>query len=173
MSLYTGQIPRVYDNITNMKKFISRKVQKKLNKIITQKQVTVITGMRRVGKTTLLKHYYGKISSENKLQLNLEDALTRKIFAEIKVVYVERLPIRLAKLTIKDEKASYERIIQLAKSMLKLQSQIQETKSSTKKNIIRKQIEAVDAEIDRLVYTLYKLNSAEIATVEDGELNKS
>lgn len=83
MSLYSGQIPWVYDNITVMNKFIPRKIQKKLNKVITQKQVTVITGMRRVGKTTLLKHYFEKISSKNKLQLNLEDVLTRKIFAEI------------------------------------------------------------------------------------------
>jgi len=66
-----------------MNKFVPRKIQKKLNKVITQKQVTVITGMRRVGKTTLLKHYFEKISSKNKLQLNLEDVLTRKIFAEI------------------------------------------------------------------------------------------
>ena len=66
-----------------MNKFIPRKIQKKLNKVITQKQVTVITGMRRVGKTTLLQHYFEKISSKNKLKLNLEDALTRKIFAEI------------------------------------------------------------------------------------------
>ena len=83
MSLITGQIPWVYDNITTMNKFIPRKIQKKLNKVITQKQVTVITGMRRVGKTTLLQHYFEKISSKNKLKLNLEDALTRKIFAEI------------------------------------------------------------------------------------------
>jgi len=83
LSLITGQIPWVYDNITTMNKFISRKIQKKLNKVITQKQVTVITGMRRVGKTTLLQHYFEKISSKNKLKLNLEDALTRKIFAEI------------------------------------------------------------------------------------------
>ena len=66
-----------------MKKFIPRKIQKKLSKIITQKQVTVITGMRRTGKTTLLRHYFEKVSSKNKLQLNLEDALTRKIFAEV------------------------------------------------------------------------------------------
>ncbi len=66
-----------------MNKFIPRKIQKKLNKVVKQKQVTVITGMRRVGKTTLLRHYFEKISSKNKLQLNLEDVLTRKIFAEI------------------------------------------------------------------------------------------
>jgi len=39
--------------------------------------------MRRTGKTTLLRHYFEKVSSKNKLQLNLEDALTRKIFAEV------------------------------------------------------------------------------------------
>jgi predicted AAA+ superfamily ATPase len=83
MSQNTGQKPWVYGDITAMNKFIPRKIQEKLNKIIAQKKVTVITGMRGVGKTTLLRHYFEKISSKNKLQLNLEDALTRKIFAEI------------------------------------------------------------------------------------------
>jgi hypothetical protein len=65
-----------------MQNFIERKITKKLETLLKEKQSLVITGMRRVGKTTLLKHLYSKINSENKLFLNLEDALTRKIFSE-------------------------------------------------------------------------------------------
>ncbi len=67
---------------TIMQNYIERKITKKLEKLLKEKQSLVITGMRRVGKTTILKYLYSKITSENKIFLNLEDALTRKIFSE-------------------------------------------------------------------------------------------
>lgn len=43
-------------------------------------EAIVITGMRRTGKTTLLEYFYDKISSKNKLKLDLENPLNRKYF---------------------------------------------------------------------------------------------
>ena len=42
-------------------------------------------------------------------------------------------------------------------------------KSELQKTIIQRQIDATDAEIDRLVYELYGLTDAEIATVENSD----
>lgn len=46
------------------------------------KEVTIITGMRRVGKTTALTHLYDLIPSSNKAIFDLENPLHRKVFEE-------------------------------------------------------------------------------------------
>lgn len=46
------------------------------------KEATVITGMRRVGKTTALTHLYNLIKSENKTIFDLENPIHRKVFEE-------------------------------------------------------------------------------------------
>lgn len=46
------------------------------------KEATVITGMRRVGKTTALIHLYALIQSANKAIIDLENPIHRKIFEE-------------------------------------------------------------------------------------------
>ena len=45
-------------------------------------EAVVITGMRRTGKTTLLRFIYDKINSPNKLFIDLENTLNRKYFEE-------------------------------------------------------------------------------------------
>lgn len=59
-----------------------RQVFQKLEAEITTKEVTVITGMRRVGKTTALMHLFDLVKSENKAILDLENPLHRKVFEE-------------------------------------------------------------------------------------------
>jgi predicted AAA+ superfamily ATPase len=49
---------------------------------LDKKETTVITGMRQVGKTTLLNHLYSKIVSQNKAIFDFENPLHRKIFEE-------------------------------------------------------------------------------------------
>jgi len=46
------------------------------------KEITVITGMRRVGKTTTLHYLYELVKSGNKAMLDLENPLHRKVFEE-------------------------------------------------------------------------------------------
>lgn len=50
---------------------------------LATKEITVITGMRRVGKTTALRHLYDLVKSENKTMLDLENPLHRKVFEEV------------------------------------------------------------------------------------------
>ncbi len=51
-----------------------------LEQELHSKENIVITGMRQVGKTTLLKHLFSLVQSENKILLDFENPLNRKIF---------------------------------------------------------------------------------------------
>lgn len=59
-----------------------RQIFKQLEKELGAKEVTVITGMRRVGKTTALTHLYNLIQSANKAIFDFENPLHRKVFEE-------------------------------------------------------------------------------------------
>lgn len=59
-----------------------RKIYKNIKKYLGAKQVIVITGMRRVGKTTLLKQILSEIKSENKTYFDLEKLSDRSIFEQ-------------------------------------------------------------------------------------------
>jgi hypothetical protein len=58
------------------------------------------------------------------------------------------------------------RLSELAESMLSLNSALASAKSEAQRGTIQRQIEATDAEIDRLVYDLYGLTKDEIAIVQ-------
>ncbi|NIO19518.1 MAG: AAA family ATPase, partial [Candidatus Aenigmarchaeota archaeon] len=57
-----------------------RTIYKRIESSIDAPEAIVITGMRRTGKTTLLKYIFGKINSMNSLFLDLENPLNRKYF---------------------------------------------------------------------------------------------
>lgn len=59
---------------------IRRKLFTEIEKFLDSRQALVVTGMRRVGKTTLLNYFYEKIASPNKIFLDLEDPLNQEIF---------------------------------------------------------------------------------------------
>lgn len=59
---------------------VKRKLFAEIEKYLDSKQTIVVTGMRRVGKTTLLKYFFDKIKSPNKIFLDLEDPLNQAIF---------------------------------------------------------------------------------------------
>ncbi|MBU1085142.1 MAG: ATP-binding protein [Candidatus Beckwithbacteria bacterium] len=66
-----------------MKDFKDRSILLELQvNLKLNKQVLVMTGMRRVGKTTLLKYLYDRVKTKNKIILDLENVLVRKIFNE-------------------------------------------------------------------------------------------
>lgn len=59
---------------------IERDLYKKIRQRLSAKEAIVITGMRRTGKTTLLKFIFERIESKNKLMIDLENPLRRKLF---------------------------------------------------------------------------------------------
>ncbi|MFA4831688.1 MAG: AAA family ATPase, partial [Patescibacteria group bacterium] len=62
--------------------FLPRKIYPELKKHLKQKQITVITGMRRTGKTTLLRQLLKDISSKNKIYIDLERLDNRELFSQ-------------------------------------------------------------------------------------------
>jgi len=64
------------------------------------------------------------------------------------------------------EKAKQDQIVQLVEQMLALQKQLPEAKTSHEQTLIQRQIDAIDRQIDKLVYELYSLTEEEIAIVE-------
>ncbi len=61
---------------------IKRDLYKKIKPYLKSKEAIIITGMRRVGKTTLLNHIYSQIKSKNKLFIDLENPIDQKLFEE-------------------------------------------------------------------------------------------
>ena len=62
--------------------YFQRKIHSGLKKHLKKKQITVITGMRRTGKTTLVKQLLIDISSDNKIYFDLERLDNRELFSE-------------------------------------------------------------------------------------------
>ena len=57
---------------------------------LSKRQVTVITGMRRVGKTTAIRHLLSKIKHSNKIYLDLERIEYRHLFNQPSYSDIER-----------------------------------------------------------------------------------
>jgi len=61
---------------------LERKLFGAVRKYINSKEAIVITGMRRVGKTSLLRYIYDWLPTDNKIFLDLENPLNRRYFEE-------------------------------------------------------------------------------------------
>ena len=93
--------------------------------------------------------------------------MVNKVFAEIKVVYVRRLPIRVINFSDPTDKANHDRMVELVETMLKLHKHLAVTKTNHEKSLIQRQINVTDKQIDQLVYELYGLSDEEIRIVEE------
>ena len=60
-----------------------RIIQKELEKQLETREIVVLTGMRRTGKTTLMKMLFDSVKSNNKVFLDLQNILDQKLFDEI------------------------------------------------------------------------------------------
>jgi hypothetical protein len=89
-----------------------------------------------------------------------------KLFAEIKKVNLVKLPIRKIEFTDQNEKARHDNMSELVNQMLDLNKKLNNAKLPQEKNLLQRQIEATDKQIDQLVYKLYDLTDEEIKIVE-------
>lgn len=83
---------------------IQRDLYQNIAPILDSPEAIVITGMRRVGKTTLLKHIYDQINSTNKLYLDLENPRNQKYFRETDYDAIKR---NLELLGVRKEEKGY------------------------------------------------------------------
>ena len=68
----------------------TRKIYPALESHLSKKQVTVITGLRRVGKSTALKYLFDKAETSNKIYLDLERIENQNIFLQNSYKDIER-----------------------------------------------------------------------------------
>jgi predicted AAA+ superfamily ATPase len=62
--------------------FIKRNIYPELQRHVKETPATVITGMRRVGKSTILKELLDKVPGNNKIYLDLERVENRQVFRQ-------------------------------------------------------------------------------------------
>lgn len=80
--------------------------------------------------------------------------------------YIQQLPIRTINFSDPADKARHNRMVSLVDSMLALHKQLSAAISEHEKDVLQRQINAIELKIDALVYKLYGLTSKEIAIVE-------
>lgn len=78
MSTNTWHKVQFYVNYINI--IIYRKIFKEAERCLESEQSIMITGMRRVGKITLLSYFFEKIQNKNNLFIDLEDPLNQAVF---------------------------------------------------------------------------------------------
>ena len=62
--------------------FYPRKIYPEIKEHLDSDDVTIITGMRRTGKTMLVEHLLSEINSNNKIFLDLEKISNQEIFGD-------------------------------------------------------------------------------------------
>ncbi|MEW6455878.1 MAG: ATP-binding protein [Acidobacteriota bacterium] len=64
-------------------KIYPRKLTQTLTKEVNSPRIVISTGMRQVGKTTLMRQIFNNIKSPHKIFLDLENPLNQKVFEEV------------------------------------------------------------------------------------------
>lgn len=88
-----------------------------------------------------------------------------RVFAQVKVVNLKPLPIRIINFTNSIEKKFHNDMVALVDVLLDLNKKIQRAKGSEKEQI-QQQIDKTDREIDELVYRLYGITEEERKIIE-------
>lgn len=89
-------------------------------------------------------------------------------YFEYKPMYLERLPIRAIDFSNPADVEKHGRMVSLVESMLDLHKRLQAARTPQEKEMLQRQIDGTDGQIDALVYELYGLTGEEIKIVEEG-----
>lgn len=83
--------------------------------------------------------------------------------------YLEGFPIRTLNLDDPGDRARRDKMISLVESMIALNKQLAAAKTPHEQENLKRQIDATDRQIDKLVYELYGLSEEEIKVVEGAQ----
>jgi hypothetical protein len=92
----------------------------------------------------------------------------RDDFPKIVLRETRSLPIRVINFSDPSDKARHERMVGLVEQMLELHKRLHAVGGEADREMLQRQIDATDREIDQLVYELYGLTDEEIRIVEGG-----
>jgi len=80
--------------------------------------------------------------------------------------YLIKLPIHPINLSDPTDKSRHDKMVKLVDKMLGLHKRLNKTKTPHDREVLQRQINATDRQIDKLVYELYDLTEVEIGIVE-------
>ena len=66
----------------------------------------------------------------------------------------------------KSDKEVHDKLVNLVDNMIEINKKLNSEKNPDVVTMLRRQVEAIDGEIDRLVYGLYGLSESEIKIIE-------
>ncbi len=165
--------PRSPDLFENHKILMRRTDYRLLSSIESESAICVnschVIKLRNAGNKDVSYNYLLGLLNSKLLQHIFEiqnPQMVNKVFAEIKVVYVERLPIRTIDFNNPTDKALHDKMVSLVDRMLDLNKKLQTVKIAHEKELLERQIKITDGQIDQLVYELYGLTEEEIGIVE-------
>ncbi|MBZ2165213.1 Eco57I restriction-modification methylase domain-containing protein [Methanobacterium spitsbergense] len=107
--------------------------------------------------SNLIKWFYQKI-------LNPEKG---EALAQVKRGHIAQFPIKVPILDDEIDKKQYELMVNLVNQMIQLNTDIDIARTPQDRELMQRQIDATDKQIDKLVYELYGLTKEEIKIVED------
>lgn len=81
--------------------------------------------------------------------------------------FISQLPIRPIDFAVAADRERHDRMVALVEEMLALHRQLAAARTEHEQTSLKRQIDATDHRIDRLVYDLYNLTEAEIQLVEE------
>ena len=87
-------------------------------------------------------------------------------YFEYKPMYITQLPIRTINFDDPTDMVRHDRMVTLVDQMLELNKKLADSKMPQATEMLKRQIEATDRQIDTLVYELYDLTDEEINIVE-------
>ena len=105
----------------------------------------------------LLDYYLGKISSP-----------FRGGYWSYGKRFIEQLPIRPIDLADPADRERHDRMVDLVEEMLALHRRLAVARTDHEQTNLKRQIDATDRRIDRLVYDLYNLTEEDIRIIEKG-----
>jgi DNA-binding protein H-NS len=87
-------------------------------------------------------------------------------YLRFRTKFLEQLPIRTIDFIKFSEKKAHNNLVELVETMLDLNRKIQNTKGN-ERDLIQRQIEKTDREIDEIVYKLYNITNEEKKIIEE------
>jgi len=126
------------------------------------------------GQEISLKYILGLLNSKMMTFYHKKRFLdeSKQIFQKILIQDAKKFPIYLIDLKNKKHKANHDKMVKLVDRMLILHKQLNIVKIVQDKQLIQRQIDKTDKEIDSLVYQLYDLTTEEITIVEGQKVNE-
>jgi len=80
--------------------------------------------------------------------------------------YIEKLPIRTIDFSNSTDKILHDKMVKLVEQMLDIHERFNRAKADVERTMLQRQIDAIEKQIDQLVYELYELTDKEINMIE-------